>query len=668
MASLKGGNVAVRILLAHGEKIGMFLIAICAGMLFWSALNTEQLGEDRQPDKLVELASRADNHVKEFKWEELEAEDQVRAEPISSEAMTPVSPAHFPPLPPINRPVLDPVRLRTDPGLLTVEDLEVHGDSGLWASANPKEIERMQIAAAKKAQAERLAEERERDRNRDDAEEGPRRGTIFSPERGGESRATSSARRDGPVVITGRSQQRLQGFEQISAESWVTVLAKVPIKKQNLLYENALQNSSGYDPGRDAPNYLGYLVERAEVTEEGDGEWKRIAVVRQKELDEAIESYPFDPMELISSDYLHPLLTHPLPPLVLRDWDRRVTHSAIPLLSEETTEETIDVEQPEESDEPVGEDNLFTVRSEDSRDELGRGYNEDRTTARRGFPGGRMPGPGGYSERFRGEEEMYGRPGEGEGYGREGGRSLRRGGSAAVTYVWDGETEFLLFRYFDNKVNPGHQYRYRVRLAIADVNHDVPEKYLDKTVIERQSKNKNKVYQLTDWSEPSPVASVPLPARVYLASAETANASNFDDEAEANILVKVFNSELPAEIARLESFLRGSVINVEDKASVIWADRPDQQDLDKWNEDFVFRTGVTVIDFLGGEKLSRDLTVPARAVFMDPAGRLFLQDELDDSEPVTEFKDALEGGQDNRPFGGGFEGGRERFSEGYEGR
>jgi hypothetical protein len=221
-----------------------------------------------------------------------------------------------------------------------------------------------------------------------------------------------------------------------------------------------------------------------------------------------------------------------------------------------------------------------------------------------------------------------------------------------------------LFRYFDYKVQLGHRYRYRVRLALADVNHGVSEMYLDKTVSERRSKIKKesfKTFILTDWSEPSPVASVPLPARVYLASAETANESNYNDEPEVNILVKVFNSELPAELALEDSFLRGSVLNFEDKASVIWADSADQG-TEELNEKFAFRTGITVVDFRGGKRLSsknRDLTVPARVVLMDPAGRLFLQNELDDSEPVTEYQDVIEGGQDSRSSFGD-RGGRSR--------
>jgi hypothetical protein len=172
------------------------------------------------------------------------------------------------------------------------------------------------------------------------------------------------------------------------------------------------------------------------------------------------------------------------------------------------------------------------------------------------------------------------------------------------------------------------------------------------------------------------VASVPLPARIYLVSADPASESTFTDEPEAKILVQAFNGQLPAEIALEKLFLRGSVLNVRDKASVIWVDRADLEQA-QINQDFDFRTGITVIDFRGGDRLSnrnRDLTVPARAVLMDPAGRLFLQAELDDREPVGAYQQALEGdtGGMNR-FGG--RGGRGEYNEGgrggeeyYEGR
>lgn len=678
MANLKGGNAIVRFLLGHGEKLGMAAVAICAGMLFWSALKQDRLGPEQQPEKLIQLAKQASQHVQEFTWEGLDDEEKLRAEPFRAEAMAQIVSEHFPPSrDPWNRPVLEPMSLRMDPELLAAEDLEVHGDSGLWASADPAVIEQKRLEAMKEQQ--RLSkEEKESARAREQTVDerggrGSRDRDIFGG-RGGRVQEAAPARNDGPIVVNASSGAMLQGFEEISAKSWVTVVAKVPIEKQYQLYDEALMNSTGYNAVQDIPLYRGYKVERAEVTDEGQGEWEPIASIDERRLEKTIRSYPFDPLELISDRYVHPLLTHPLPPLTLRDWDRRVTHSSIPLASEEMPEGILETEEVEEGDKPLAEDEMFaagpSVRGE-SYDLEGRGGRVGSNRRRMDPRGTSMYG------RSRGMEAgMGGTMGMEEGRG--GGRSYGRGGTSGV-YSWDGVTPHVLFRYFDDSVLPGHRYRYRVRLALTDVNHEVSEQYLDKTVAERRHKIKNenlKTFRLTDWSQPSPVASVPLPARIYLVSADPASESTFTDEPEAKILVQAFNGQLPAEIALEKLFLRGSVLNVRDKASVIWVDRADLEQA-QINQDFDFRTGITVIDFRGGDRLSnrnRDLTVPARAVLMDPAGWLFLQAELDDREPVGGYQQALKGdtGGMNR-FGG--RGGRGEFNEGgrggeeyYEGR
>jgi len=109
------------------------------------------------------------------------------------------------------------------------------------------------------------------------------------------------------------------------------------------------------------------------------------------------------------------------------------------------------------------------------------------------------------------------------------------------------------------------------------------------------------------------------------------------------LLIKVLNSDYSAEISKSEKFSRGSVINLRAKAEVVVASdfKPDKE------PEFDFHTGLTLIDFSGGEPLSRknkQLVAPTRVILMDPAGRLMLQTELDDYEPVAEFKRIVEGG------------------------
>ena len=69
-----------------------------------------------------------------------------------------------------------------------------------------------------------------------------------------------------PVVgMTRPKGVPLQDYEEVRIAYWAVVVAKVPIKEQVKLYKDAFENARGYNPSGDLPQYLGYLVERAEV-------------------------------------------------------------------------------------------------------------------------------------------------------------------------------------------------------------------------------------------------------------------------------------------------------------------------------------------------------------------------------------------------------------------
>ena len=130
----------------------------------------------------MQLTNQARQRISDFKWEELGEEDKLTATEVSGEAMVPIAHEHFPPLShALERPVLDPISLRMDPELLAVEDPEVHGDSGLWASADPDVIEQKRIAEIKKLQEEKLEEDRTRARDRDEEVRDRRRSASRVP-------------------------------------------------------------------------------------------------------------------------------------------------------------------------------------------------------------------------------------------------------------------------------------------------------------------------------------------------------------------------------------------------------------------------------------------------------------------------------------------------------
>ncbi len=70
--------------------------------------------------------------------------------------------------------------------------------------------------------------------------------------------------------------------------------------------------------------------------------------------------------------------------------------------------------------------------------------------------------------------------------------------------------ELLLFRYLDFNVEPGHTYRYRVRLEIRNPNWNKPPAMVaDPSVIEGETRR-------TPWSEPTPAATVPESVNYFL--------------------------------------------------------------------------------------------------------------------------------------------------------
>ena len=137
--------------------------------------------------------------------------------------------------------------------------------------------------------------------------------------------------KDGVLVIPPMGGAQMQGFEDILEQSWVTVLAKIPIKQQVQMYEDALATARGFNVTADLPEYIGYEVQRAEVTDEGTGEFKTIKQVIPKTVIKTMSTWPIQTPDLVNPKYIHPLLTHPLPPMVMREWGEEITHTDLPL-------------------------------------------------------------------------------------------------------------------------------------------------------------------------------------------------------------------------------------------------------------------------------------------------------------------------------------------------
>jgi hypothetical protein len=523
----------------------------------------------KQPDRLNQEATKANLHVQQMSWEAFPKEEKTDFASFESQPgdkyLTPVDPQQYPPKPPWNENVIPPVKLRQDPVLVAATDLEVRPGSGLWMAADPDVILEKMRAAAMEArdrereaaeEAERMAEEGEGGRG------GGRRGRegMGMDSRGGMGFGDMSGTKtkDGALVVPPAGGAQMQGFEDIREKSWVTVLAKIPIKQQFQMYEDALASARGFNVTIDQPRYLGYVVERAEVTEEGTGKFLPLATMTAKTLTAKMSEWPpTQSMDPGNPKYNHPLLTHPLPPMIMREWGNEITHSDLPIPTPEDLMR--EAEEAAAAQLPAAEEEVEGAAD----DPFGRAAKKG-TVQPGGMYGGRMEGgigmgrpPGMGMGRMEGGMGMGRPPGMGMGRGMEGGMGMGMGGRGAdgtvelPEYVWDGTTKTILFRFFDATVKPGNRYRYRIRLVVQDVNADQQPKFLDPTVTARQAKDPKR-FRMSEWSEPSPVAVVPEPGLIFIAQTKDVTT----DEPEARLIVKSVDSVNAAEIAHNEWYAR----------------------------------------------------------------------------------------------------------------
>ena len=646
-ANLKGTNTAVRLLLSHGEKVWILGIVVCAGMLVWSAISRERLDEGQSPENLKSLINRANTHVQDFTWDQAPEKEQLTATTVNAEAMQQIPHEHFPPLDSkFDERVLDPVKLRTDPELLAVRDLEVYGDSGIIAFSNP-ELEKARQLRQRAEMDKRALDSRGRNRGAELLDD-----PQIRPNAGKKTKAGP-----GGVIIESRSRfgRSDSALADTKAESWVTVVAKIPIKEQYLQYRNALASSRNYNQTQDVPYYMGYIVYRSEITQEGEGDWIRLAPVLEETILKQRRQNVSESKVLINGNYLHPLLTYPLPSLMLREWGDTITHSEIPLAADEraTSQPTEAVEEVDTAEEePTEDDGLF------GKVRIRRNNNARQPSSNQG------PMASGIADDQ--QAQSYAPPAN---YPDASSQMVGGSLTSLPAYKWNEQTEFLLFRYIDKTVKPGKQYRYKVQLALFDVNHNVDEGSLDKTVLDRRSslKGEKLKWRLGPESAPSPIASVPMLARAFISKTKPAREDNYYAEPELQVLLKTYDGAEAIEAAKLESVERGRVLNTHDTANVIWT----ESDSDEVKTDFDFFTGITLIDVLGGENMhrkNRDFLVPSQALMMDASGQLYVQSQMDDTNAVEDYQDTVDrkknarnlGPANNEGLPGGIPGGASR--------
>lgn len=406
---------------------------------------------------------------------------------------------------------------------------------------------------------------------------------------------------------------------------WVCVTGLVPITEQEKAYRQLFRDAQFTDPERDYPDYIYYRVERAEVTSggEADLEWNYRVNLRQELA--RLEEFGEGGQQMVNPEYLHPDLAYPLPPLVGQNWGPEVAHPPeIPLARNEQRS----MMQP-----PVEEEEEQAAPDEDLPDlpDLADGKSRPagrRPAARRAGSSGRM-----VTAARRRPRGGYG----GEGY-MEMGMGMGMEGPYAGGTPQKEQTPYLLFRFFDFNVEPGKQYRYRVRLLLRNPNYEVEPRFLERPELAK------KQWIETDWCEPSDAVIVPRDDRLLAVSANPPR--RLTDEPSAKLCLVQHSQKYGMLVHEDWTVMRGQVLNRYDRSFEGTLPgsgaRIPMEDVD-------FKTDAVLLDIRGGK--SRDQSSPAQVLVLDHAGRLVVRNELTDLAEYESLEAPAETG-----YPGGMEG------------
>lgn len=666
----KGGGIK-HLLLAHCEKVIALGIVLAAGYLVYASMGVEGISESK--NDLTQLVSRTKAAYDQSTWDEVPEDDKHLHHPVASGDFDKLPPSAYTTTGGISRPVVPPTVDRTDPMLLAARDLEGHAITGIFAFESKEEARKRQLEERREEEERRREQEKARESGGDLLGGGGGYGGEFG---GGQGQETVDELGRKTRPLAGQTRQEgvpTSGYERFRQLSAACVMAKAPIGEQFKLYQAALEEARGYSESADTPRYLGLYVERAEVRDDQEElEWapikfgslasgKQYPVLASISWDKMVADWIPWPEPMVDSRYEHPVLTMPLPPLVQQKWGPKFVHSDAPLQVESdalAASEEADVDAEDDEDEGEEDEDVFGR----NRREMG---SEGRGRGRTGYGGGRRGGGGEYGGGGFGGEyggggfggEYGGGGGEfGGEYGGGGGGGGGRGYSGRTSggeYTYDPEIEFAMIRIWDFSVAPGRQYKYRVKLVVEDVNRNAPRQYLAPEVAARLEEQ-DKEYRTTDWSDPSPVISVPMAGDVFVSNAKLPSGRQKNAEGTIELLVQSYSLDENRRAIKgsvKESFRRGSVVNLTEDTWVISPDGRNQVEIDS----FKFNTGLTLIDYEGGEEIGGKMKAPVGVLLMDASGRLLIHNELDDHESVRAYERTFE--ENDAAGRGGFGGG-----------
>jgi hypothetical protein len=366
----------------------------------------------------------------------------------------------------------------------------------------------------------------------------------------------------------GQSSGEGRGFTPNSSsllkpQSWVVITALVPVDKQAAEHARVFSQAQGGNPQRDIPLYAGKSVERAEIDERQPDKLEwKLLTASQLE-----QQWEGTIGELVDPRFIEPTLVDPLGPRVGEDWEYdAISHPGLELATAE--------EAPAEA--PAAP------------------------------PAAAAPAAG--SPLMRGQPQPEAAP--------------TAPAAKPASPASDRVTHKLL-RVFDYSVQPGKKYRYRVKLGLENPNFGVHVRYLKNP---GAPENKESIRLAKEWTEPTPVVTVPEGYGVLAGSVEASR------DPWAKLLLTAIKPDglVAAAEVRVQ---RGSVANKREKVEVI-----DPRDGTRQPAaDVDFKTRMVVVDVFGGKMVSgpkrrveSPINAPGEVLLLDAAGNLVVHNDMED--------------------------------------
>lgn len=521
----KGSFDAKEFMLLHAEKFVFALIALLSAGLIYLGATTKSFDSKKDPARLSSEASQVMTQIRENHWDAIKNED-ARVKGIIDVSYTEKSIESTKAVPPdlyrpeIPKPGSRVTGYRVDPNILAPVQLEGHYHFGpiVVGNANASLVDYLdKLPDAKVKEEKEKKDSKQGGRGSMPPGYGGQEGGGPPGMGGGAPSPPKDAKR---FLATGYDRgfpshtlnlnpppdkdgkKKVIGPRDIG---FVSVVGLAPHQDMEKEYRTKLSPGGGIMPGRDTPNYIGFEVERADVTDDPSkdptaDDWKPLPNASSEKITQLSKNvWLGSNQEVLAKEWTTPTLTMPVPPLLLKDYRDVVTHKEIPTTGQMTVSA-----MPSGGAGLGGGSSFGSSESESTESESGSsGFGAAGAgSAPPGYGGGGAPpgynggasgggappgyGGGGAPPGYNGGASGGGAPpgygggagssGAPPGYG--GGSGMPgSGGAAGGIIVPPAEapkelpsTKYKAVRFYDFEAKPNRIYRYRVRLLMYDPN------------------------------------------------------------------------------------------------------------------------------------------------------------------------------------------------------